>query len=68
MMSGKDILELRLREWLHPPCFAEEFDESRSLKEDGTTGWLLKHETYLAWRTQGTSVSHSERRIWIKGW
>ncbi|KAF2970085.1 hypothetical protein GQX73_g3435 [Xylaria multiplex] len=73
--EAKKLSVKRLLEWLDPPHFAEEFDSSKRVRQEGTATWLLDDPQFLAWRdtipTPATGITDRKKMppwvLWING-
>ncbi|KAI1361464.1 hypothetical protein F5Y08DRAFT_342646 [Xylaria arbuscula] len=73
--EAKKISVKRLLEWLDPPHFAEEFESSKRVRQEGTATWLLDDPQFLAWRdiipTPASTMTGRKKMppwvMWING-
>ncbi|KAI0972800.1 hypothetical protein F4678DRAFT_460361 [Xylaria arbuscula] len=73
--EAKKLSVKRLLEWLDPPHFAEEFDSSKRVRQEGTATWLLDDPQFLAWLdtipTPASGITDRKKMppwvLWING-
>ncbi|KIK60750.1 hypothetical protein GYMLUDRAFT_594628 [Collybiopsis luxurians FD-317 M1] len=49
-----------IRKWFNAPDPSTNFNSALDKRASGTGTWILEHQTYLGWKSQGT-------RLWIQG-
>jgi hypothetical protein len=64
----------RIRRWISPPEFAQEFERAREQTEEGTAEWLFDETLFTTWLT-GTISNNTgpmtsmfgDRALWVQG-
>jgi hypothetical protein len=60
----------RIKNWLRPPEFTEEFEEAQKLRDEGTAEWLFDEGEFKNWRMASeheSSHDSSESIFWVQG-
>ncbi|KAF2177895.1 hypothetical protein K469DRAFT_696285 [Zopfia rhizophila CBS 207.26] len=60
----------RLRQWIHPPEFALEFENALATREEGTAEWLFSDPTFVAWKSRNATGGprwSKDMVLWIHG-
>lgn len=60
----------RIKNWLRPPEFTEEFEEAQKLRDEGTAEWLFGEGEFKNWRMASeheSSHDSSESIFWVQG-
>ena len=60
----------RLRQWIHPPEFALEFENSLEMREEGTSEWIFSNSTFAEWNSRNAEGSlewSKDMVLWVHG-
>lgn len=62
---------LRVKKWLQPPNFTEEFERACELREAGTADWLFKEPEFSVWVNSGSNKQDVGNPVpsllWVQG-
>lgn len=61
----------RLRTWISPPQYMQEYEKALSERERGTADWLVQSQMFERWKTSATKsrflTSFGDECLWVQG-
>ena len=62
---------VRLRTWISPPQYMQEYEKALSEREKGTADWLVQSEMFEKWKTSATKsrflTGFGDECLWVRG-